>query len=64
MRKSDKWTSPTVWDFRRSSAVDACDVKREFVGGFGVGSLDGALDEGVDEAIAVSGLEKWLGEIV
>lgn len=55
LRKSDRWTRPTVWDFKRSSAVDACDVKREFGGGFGVEMRDGALEEGVDEAIAVSG---------
>lgn len=55
LRKSDRWTRPTVWDFNRSSAVDACDVKRELGVGFGVQMRDGALEEGVDEAIAVSG---------
>lgn len=33
--------------------MDACDVKREFGGGFGVERRDGALEEGVDEDMAV-----------
>lgn len=35
--------------------MDACDVKREFGGGFGVERRVGAVEEGVDEAIAVAG---------
>lgn len=53
LRKSDRCTRPTVWDLRRSSAVDACEVKRGFGVGLGVESREGALEEGVDEAIAM-----------
>ena len=51
LRKSERWTRPTVWDFRRSSAVEA-EVKRElFTDGLGVETRDGGLVEGVEEAI-------------
>lgn len=57
LRKSDRWTRPTVWDLRRSSAVEACDVKREFVAGFGVVVRDGIFEDGLEEVI-VKGV--WL----
>ncbi len=46
-RKSERWTSPTVWDASRSAAVEAWVVKR----GFGVGTLEVSFEEGLDEAI-------------
>ena len=59
LRKSERCTSPTVWDFNRSSAVDACAVKRGFEGGFGVESRDGRLDGGVELAMTEFMCIKW-----
>ena len=51
LRKSDRWTRPTVWDFRRSSAVEA-EVKRELLAAeLGLETREGGLVEGFEEAI-------------
>lgn len=54
LRKSERWTSPTVWDLRRSSAVAAWEVKR-----CGVTARDRSVDE-VGDVILGTGLEKGL----
>ena len=54
LRKSERLTRPTVWDLRRSSAVEACEVKR-LVGSEGVEVRDGGLVGGLELAM----LEVW-----
>ena len=49
LRKSDRWTSPTVWDFRRSSAVDPWEVNRVSGVRAGEESFDGKLSEAIWE---------------
>ncbi|KAL8640384.1 MAG: hypothetical protein Q9228_002685 [Teloschistes exilis] len=52
-RKSVRWTRPTVWDLRRSSAVAAWEVNREVevLLLLGVGARDRSVEEGVDEVM-------------
>ena len=54
LRKSERWTRPTVWDFSRSSAVEA-EVKRElFADGLGVETREGGLVDGFEEAMDIA----------
>lgn len=55
LRKSERWTRPTVCDLSKSSAVDACEVKREVAAlaaeGLGVLLREGSADEGFERSM-------------
>lgn len=64
MRKSDSCTRPTVCDLSRSSAVEACDVKREVallaVVGLGVLLREGSAEEGLERSMVGGGVWRFV----
>jgi len=64
LRKSERWTRPTVWDLRRSSAVEAWEVKRGLgvEAGAGVERREGGLVEGLEVDIVGLGVGGVGGE--